>query len=73
MTAVSHASNQNGKHEFLRLHARYYTNTAKEVLANLRNPELQDKSARIATLTTSLQFCLGERRWARKSLLALPQ
>lgn len=73
MTAVSTASNQTGKHEFLRLHARYYTNTAKGVLANLRNPELTNKSDRLAALTVSLQFCIGERRWARKSLLALPQ
>lgn len=73
MTVASTASSQTGKHEFLRLHARYYTNTAKSVLANLRNPEQTSKSDRLAALTNALQFCLGERRWARKSLLALPQ
>lgn len=55
--------------DYLARHARYYTNNVRDLLARMRNPE---PTASPAYLTNALQFCLGERRWARRSLLSQP-
>ena len=56
--------------DYLVRHARYYTNSAKAFLENLRNSESTDAPKPRGDLKKSLQFCLGERRWARRALLA---
>jgi hypothetical protein len=56
--------------DYLVRHARYYSNSAKDFLENLRNPESQGAPKPRSDIKKSLQFCLGERRWARRALLA---
>lgn len=56
--------------DYLARHARYYSNSAKAFLAQLRNPEQLAPQSTRGGLKKSLQFCLGERRWARRAMLA---
>jgi hypothetical protein len=56
--------------DFLARHARHYSNSAKAYLKHLRNPEHQATPTTRGDLKKALQFCLGERRWARRAMLA---
>lgn len=70
MNTASTSNTQTGQRDFLQRQAQYYTQMAKEALEKLRHAALDGNGDHLATLKSSLEFFLGERRWSRKALLA---